>query len=138
MGPRISPGSEAPRRAWLLAAILAAAALAGGCSLRYEYGGAPFPVESFGRLKAGMSKAEVLGLLGPPDTLGLNLKGSVFVYRFHNEGDTGLEVSLYYASARVESSDRRTDRLLVFFDKSGRVADFAVGADGRQPSPQSR
>lgn len=84
------------------------------------------PKDRVAQLKAGMGKGDVLGLLGPPDTLTARIKGSLFIYRYHNEGDTGFRVSAYRAALELESLNRRTDRLLVFFDKKGRVTAYAV------------
>ncbi len=84
------------------------------------------PADLVARLEQGMSKVAVLELLGPPDTVGLRLQGSVFIYRYHNESDKGLKLSLVRASFQYETSDRRTARLVVFFDKKGLITDFAA------------
>ncbi|MFO7871531.1 MAG: outer membrane protein assembly factor BamE [Kiritimatiellia bacterium] len=84
------------------------------------------PADSVGMLEKGMSKAEVLELLGPPDTVGLRLEGSVFIYRYHNEEGKGLDVSATPGSFEYETLNRQTDRVVVFFDKKGIVTDSAV------------
>jgi outer membrane protein assembly factor BamE (lipoprotein component of BamABCDE complex) len=96
-----------------------------GCTIRQEFAGSIMPEEEMPQLRIGMAKEEVLSLLGPPDTVGLRLKGTLFIYRYHNEADTGVSLSFFQASMEFESSDRRTARLLVFFDKKGRVTAFA-------------
>lgn len=83
------------------------------------------PSEQYQRLQPGMSKAQVLDLLGPPDSAGLRLRGTVFVYRYQDQGDMGIQVSLFRASFAYDRSDRRTERLVVFFDKKGLVTEFA-------------
>ena len=115
----------------LLAALLILAGLGIGCSIRQEYGGSPLPVDDLPLLKRGMTKADVLTLLGPPDGLGLRLKGSVFIYRYAKGEEAGLQISAYQASLSYDTSDNRMDRVVVFFDKKGVVTEFGILAGTR-------
>ena len=110
-------------------------ALASGCTLSWEAVGSPLPREAVAKLKTGMSKAEVLEILGPPDVAGLRVGGSVFVYRYRNAEDAGLDISAFQASVSFDTTDLRTDRIAVLFDKRGIVAAFAVDAAGVSPPP---
>ncbi len=101
------------------------------CTLRRAWIGAPLPPERLASVAPGATKAEVLRTLGPPDTVGLRLDGSVFIYRYRSESDDGLSLSFFQASVEVDFENRRTDRVAVFFDKKGVVT--AVGAWGREP-----
>jgi outer membrane protein assembly factor BamE (lipoprotein component of BamABCDE complex) len=117
----VRPGGRAAAAA-LLACL---AALAGGCTIGREFVGSPLPVEALAHLRPGLSKPEVLDLLGPPDAAGLRLDGSVFIYRFQNEEGLGVDVSVFRASFSYDRTDRLTDRIVVFFDKKGLVKAFA-------------
>ena len=97
-----------------------------GCTMSRLYGGAPLPAEQVERLRRNMSKVEVLELLGPPDSLGRRLQGSVFIYRYRTGNNLGVEMSLGSTEFEYLSIDRKTDRLVVFFDKQGLVTDFAT------------
>ena len=108
----------------LATTCLALVVTAAGCSIGQEWVGSPLPEEQFQLLRQGMSKVEVLGLLGPPDTAGLRLNGSVFIYRYQSSDDMGIELSAFRTSVQYDRSDRRTDRLVVFFDKKGVVTEF--------------
>jgi hypothetical protein len=101
------------------------------CTIRQEYAGSPLPVDDLPLLKAGMTKAEVLGLLGPPDDMGLRLQGSVFIYRYAKGEAAGLSVSAYQASLKYDRSDSRMDRVVVFFDKRGVVTEIGILAGTR-------
>ncbi len=106
--------------------LLAAAFFLSGCTIRKMRSSSPVPEERIARLSAGMAKAQVLELLGPPDDAGLRMDGSVFIYRFHNKADKALELSFMQGSFNYEESDWRTHRVVVFFDKQGIVTDFAA------------
>ena len=58
-------------------------------------------------------------LLGPPDTVGLRLDGSIFIYRYRNTSAKQLEIKLSSTEFKYDSDDLRTARLVVFFDKKG-------------------
>lgn len=105
----------------LIAVVLALAGIS-GCTLGWEFHGARPEPEAVARLEPGMTKADVLKTLGPPDTVGLRMKGSVFIYRYVRSSDQGLSLNAYQASVSYDASDRRTTRLVVFFDKAGKLA----------------
>ena len=118
--------SERPRgrrAATLLPLALAACAIS-SCTFQQVFVGSPFPEETYGRLAAGMTQSEVMALLGPPDEIGLRLDGSAFTWRHQSESDTGLSVSVFQASLSYDYADRRTEKLVVLFDKRGRVTVF--------------
>ena len=122
-----------PRRAFILALGLASVILvAGACTIRQEFSGSPAPEDRVSKLQPALTKGYVLDLLGPPDTVAKRLKGSLFIYRYHNEGDTGFRVSVFRAALEFDTSDSRTDRLLVFFDKKGRVTHWALDREPTQ------
>ncbi|MHC4778247.1 MAG: outer membrane protein assembly factor BamE domain-containing protein [Planctomycetota bacterium] len=73
-------------------------------------------------VRTGMTKADVLETIGPPDTMGLRLDGSVFIYRYRDSGGEGVNLSLMQASISYEASRKRTRRVVIFFDKKGIVS----------------
>jgi outer membrane protein assembly factor BamE (lipoprotein component of BamABCDE complex) len=97
------------------------------CTLSYVSEGTPLNRAQKDLLRPGMNKARVLALLGPPNDMGLRMKGSIFIYRYHDESEEAVKVSAYQASVSYKSSRSSTDRLVVLFDKKGRVT--AVGID---------
>jgi outer membrane protein assembly factor BamE (lipoprotein component of BamABCDE complex) len=99
------------------------------------YVGTPLDEEAVRLVRPGMTKAEVLELLGPPDTPGLRLDGTVFIYRYQDEGERGLRLSLMQASVKYESTDRLTHRVVVFFDKKGIVTGVGRDHPGQGPGP---
>lgn len=119
-----SPGTDRrPGRLWIAApaALLCLCLFVPACTLSYVYEGAPLPADAARVLRHGMTKAQVLSIFGPPDLMGLRLDGSVFVYRYRHESEAGFRLSAFQASVSYDASDARTDRLVVFFDKRGRV-----------------
>ena len=96
-------------------------ALLCACTLKRDFVGAPKSTEAVRLIRTGMTKADVLEIIGPPDAMGLRLDGSVFIYRYRDAGGEGLKVSIMQASIAYEASRRRTSRVVVFFDKKGYV-----------------
>jgi len=118
-------------RARLAAALLAAAAVA-GCTISTEHGGGLLTPAQLERLAASGTKAEVLERVGPPVDVGLQLDGSVFIYRSRREELENLNLSFFQVTFDYETIDRRTDRLVVFFDKTGRKTGYGLDtATGR-------
>lgn len=113
------PGSEGPRR-WLAAALLLLLLAASGCTIRREFDGETLTRAQLEALAQATTKAEVLERVGPPMDVGLQLGGSVFVYRYRWEEADDLNLSFFRASFAYETTERRTSRLLVLFDKQGR------------------
>jgi outer membrane protein assembly factor BamE (lipoprotein component of BamABCDE complex) len=113
------------RHRTLILLCIAAALVAGSCTLKWEFVGTPVPRARIAELAPGMPKREVLNLLGPPDTVGLRMDGSVFIYRFRSETEDSLKLSAFQASFSYDATVRRTERVVVFFDKKGRLTDFA-------------
>jgi len=90
-----------------------------GCTISNEFDGERPTVAQLEALVAARTKAEVLEQVGPPAEVGLQLDGSVFVYRLRFEEDDDLSLSFFRASFDYSSIDRRVQRLAVFFDKQG-------------------
>lgn len=115
-----------PRRlgppAWC--AALGAALAAGGCTFTSITTGDPLTPAAARRIAAGDSKAAVLAELGAPDSMGRLPGGSWFEYAFSVEDGDQLDLSLLQASASWATTDTRTDRLFVRFDRTGRVTEI--------------
>lgn len=107
---------------WRCALTLAIAALAltSGCTIRREWDIDTIDPERLALLSEANTKAEVLEKVGPPNSVGIQLDGSVFVYRARIEEIEDLNLSAFQASFDYQVTDRRTARLLVLFDKQGR------------------
>ena len=108
-----------PRRC-VLSLALALFALTSGCTIRREWDVDTLDPERIALLGEANTKAEVLEKVGPPNSVGIQLDGSVFVYRARIEEIENLNLSAFQASFDYQVTDRRTARLLVLFDKQGR------------------
>jgi hypothetical protein len=116
------------RRALL--AALVAVLLVSGCTIRREYDVDILDLERLQLLESANDKAAVLEQVGPPHSVGIQLDGSVFVYRTRIAEVESLNLSAFRASFDYETTDRRTARLIVLFDKQGRKV--GQGFDGAQ------
>lgn len=108
------------RWAWLWVWVLA------GCTITREYQGGELGLIELTRLRRAQTKAEVLTQVGPPDEVGLQLEGSVFIYRVRREDYENLNLNVFQATFDYEETDRRTDRMVVFFDKDGNKTGFGL------------
>ncbi len=116
-----------PRAACLLLLLLLA-----GCTIRREYDGETLDRAQLERLAAAKTKAEVLTHVGPPTDIGLQLEGSVFVYRLRLEEADDLKLSFFNAAVSYQVTDRRVARLLVLFDKQGRKTGYGFDRAGQE------
>jgi outer membrane protein assembly factor BamE (lipoprotein component of BamABCDE complex) len=107
----------------LLPLVLAACV---GCTISREYDGQQLGPEQLEALANVETKAEVLEQVGPPEDMGLLQDGSVFIYRFRREALENLNLQFFRATFDYESTDRRTDRLVVLFDKRGQVTGYGL------------
>jgi len=117
----------------LIPLLLCALLAGGGCTMRREYDVDTLDLERLEVLQDAGTKAEVLERVGPPHSVGLQLEGSVFVYRTNIEKSESLNLSAFRASFDYQTTDRRTARLIVLFDKQGRKVgqgfDSAAGSE---------
>lgn len=97
-----------------------------GCTIGREFVGGQLGVQQLEQLGRLETKAEVLEVLGPPNDMGLQLRESVFLYRVRREEAENLNLSFFRASFDYQQVDRRTDRLIVFFDKQGRITRYGL------------
>jgi len=116
-----------------------------GCALGTLEDGEPLP-PSVSSLRTGMTRGEVLDLLGPPlefqrpELVGALLKGGlppetvdasaailddVFSYRY-THGDLRIVSLILFTWIDV---DVKSDDVVIFFDDAGRVSDFATRFD---------
>lgn len=108
----------------VVCALLAAAL--GGCTFtRVTLGEAVDPAAA-AALAPGVSKAEVIERLGPPDAVALERGGSAFEYLYTKTRGRNLDVSLFRASFEWDEARKKVDRLRVSFDAEGRVRAVAV------------
>lgn len=99
-------------------------ALSTGCTITFEENLETLSPGQLAKLAEAETKIEVLETVGPPVDVGLQLTGSVFVYRANREVTRSLNLSAFQASFDYEEEDRRTERLLVLFDKQGKVTGY--------------
>lgn len=111
------------RAAGVVASLVLALA---GCTITREFDGEEPTVDQLHALVEARTKAEVLDEVGPPEAIGLRMDGSVFVYRFRFEEQDSLNASFFNASFDYDTTDRRVQRLAVFFDKRGRKTGFGL------------
>lgn len=111
-----------------VAAMLLAGALcgAGGCTYIVIEQGTPLRPADALQIARGDAKAEVLAALGAPSSMGVFAGGSWFEYTFRVTDTDQLDVSFLQASGSWASTEVRQDRLLVRFDRTGRVTDIGV------------
>ncbi|MHC5019144.1 MAG: outer membrane protein assembly factor BamE domain-containing protein [Planctomycetota bacterium] len=110
---------------FLLAAALALG-LGSGCTYIVIEQGTPLRPSDARRITHGDAKAEVLETLGAPSAMGHFPGGSWFEYSFRVTDTDQLDVSFLQASGSWASTEVRSDRLLVRFDRTGRVLDIGV------------
>jgi outer membrane protein assembly factor BamE (lipoprotein component of BamABCDE complex) len=112
-------------RAFAIAGILALGlGSAGGCTYIVIAQGDPLRPADALRIERGDTKARVLTELGAPTTMGIFPGGSWFEYAFRVQDTDQIDLSLLQASGSWATTDIRTDRLLVQFDRTGRVLDI--------------
>lgn len=119
------------RRAWVCVAAWALALA--GCTISREYVGGQLGEQQLKQLQELETKGEVLEILGPPNDMGLQPRESVFIYRVRREAADNLNLSFFRASFDYEEIDRRTDRLIVFFDKQGRITRYGLDLASEEP-----
>jgi outer membrane protein assembly factor BamE (lipoprotein component of BamABCDE complex) len=123
-----------PRSSWRARVAAALVVCAGaGCTIEREYAGESLTPERMEVLTTARTKAEVLERFGPPMDMGIQLDGSVFIYRLNWEANDDLSLALFQANFDYTVTDQRTDRLIVLFDKQGNKTgqglDLAVSAE---------
>lgn len=107
------------RRVASLCLTLALGLTVAGCTMSREFDGDVLTADAITQLASATTKAQVLTSVGPPNDVGLQLNGSVFIYRYRYEELDNLNLSFFRASFDYTAVDRRTARLVVFFDKRG-------------------
>lgn len=100
-----------------------------GCTLSRLQIGHPLDAKSVGLVAAGQLTGEVLDRLGPPDRVTLVLGESIFEYFYLEETDRQLELSLFQASFDYEQTWLKADRLVIRFDREGRVRDYGINLE---------
>lgn len=132
----------------LLACALLAAPLGGCVSIGRQYDGTPLPLEKLDQVKLGAStRQDVLAVFGAPSlvqrreieglisglagryqgedlTLRLDpaLFNDVYVYEYRRVNRLGVLTGI----VNYVRSDEKSDRIVFFFDREGRVAGFGV------------
>lgn len=114
-----------------------ALSLLAGCTIGREFVGGQLGKQQLEQLRELRTKAEVLEVLGPPNDMGLQLRESVFLYRVRREAAENLNLSFFRASFDYEQIDRRTDRLIVFFDKQGGITRYGLDLASEEPDEEA-
>lgn len=99
-------------------------ALTTGCTLTWEEDFENLSEVQLANLAVAETKVDVLETVGPPVDVGLQLNGSVFIYRARREETVNLNLSYFNASFDYQKEERRTERLIVLFDKRGKVTAY--------------
>jgi outer membrane protein assembly factor BamE (lipoprotein component of BamABCDE complex) len=109
----------------LIAVMLLCAALGGCTRTRILFGNPVQPAEA-AAIVPGVSKAEVLTRLGPPDRVEVEPGGSAFEYLYSRAAERSLDVSIFQSSFNYEEARLNVDRLRVGFDATGAVRYVSV------------
>jgi hypothetical protein len=111
-----------------------------GCTLGRWYVGSPLLEDPRGFLIIGATpKAEVLSRLGPPNRILRQKSGDVFVYHHDQRNTSELEITEPFFTRLTlfqwEKVQDKSDRLMVFFDRDGKVSAFGYrqGREELQP-----
>ena len=105
--------------------VVAAAVLClGGCTINREYSSETLTQEQLDAVAVAKTKSEVLKTVGPPLDMGIQLNGSVFIYRAAHRELENLNLSAFQGSFDYEEEETRTERLTIFFDKKGNVTGY--------------
>ena len=107
----------------ILRLLLAAALLltVGACTRSRITLGSPVQPDEAAGIVPGLSKAAVLGRLGPPDYIDFETGGSAFEYLYSREQGRNLDVSIFQGSFSYDEVRLQVDRLRVSFDAAGTV-----------------
>ena len=95
-----------------------------GCTINREYSSETLTQEQLDAVAVAKTKSEVLVTVGPPLDMGIQLNGSVFIYRAARRELDNLNLSAFQGSFDYEEEETRTERLTVFFDKKGNVTGY--------------
>ena len=120
-------------RVTLALALLALLALAPGCTRSRITLGSPVAPEEAASIGLGVTKAEVLVRLGPPDRVEIETGGSAFEYLYSRAAGRTLKVSLSQASFTYDEARQQVDRLRVGFDRDGAVRYVGLVPAGSTP-----
>lgn len=100
-------------------------ALIGGCAYKAEVRqGAPLPEDAINKLRAGMSKDEVIALLGAPQSERL-FRDNIWLY-YHKRRTAGFSPVVSVVSVEV------------IFGDDGKVGEFRVLIDDRPAQEQQQ
>jgi outer membrane protein assembly factor BamE (lipoprotein component of BamABCDE complex) len=105
-------------RALVVALVLSMAA---ACTRTRITFGNPVQPGDAEAIVAGLSKADVLIRLGPPDHVELEIGGSAFEYLYSHAATRALNVSLLQSRFSYDEVRSQVDRLRVSFDSAGTV-----------------
>ncbi len=106
--------------------ILAVVITAAGCTRARITLGRPVLPADAAAIVLGLSKATVLGRLGPPDHVENEPGGSAFEYLYSHSAERGIDVKLLQASFSYDEARHRVERLRVSFDENGNVRHVGV------------
>lgn len=109
-----------------LAALITVLSLAGGCTLSRVRLGQPVTADQAARIEEGSGKATILHLLGPPDQVAVEAGGTVFEYLYRQQRGRELEITVFRASFTYQEAYSHADRLVVRFDREGRVREYGI------------
>lgn len=112
---------------WLFSLLLGLTLF--GCTLSRLQIGHPLDASSARLVEAGQLTAEVLERLGPPDRVTLILGEPIFEYFYREELDRELELSFFQANFDYEQVWQKADRLVIRFDRDGRVRDYGINLE---------
>ena len=95
-----------------------------GCTINREFSSETLTQEQLDAVAVAKTKSEVLQTVGPPLDMGVQLNGSVFIYRAAHRELDNLNLSAFQGSFDYEEQETRTERLTIFFDKKGKVTGY--------------
>jgi hypothetical protein len=98
--------------------------------------GKPVLAEDAAAIVPGVSKAVVLGRLGPPDRIAVEPGGSMFEYLYSRQAERALDVSLFQARFSYDEARLQVERLRVSFDAAGAVRYVGIVPAEAPAAPQ--
>ena len=114
--------------------VVAVLLCSSGCTINREYSTETLTQEQLDAVAVAKTKVEVLKTVGPPLDMGIQLNGSVFIYRAAQRDLDNLNLSAFQGSFDYEEEETRTERLTIFFDKKGNV--IGHGFDMAKDKPE--
>jgi outer membrane protein assembly factor BamE (lipoprotein component of BamABCDE complex) len=116
-----------------LSIVFLAAQLCTGCTITRLYGGVQLRGDPAQIVAGESTRADVLRILGPPDSIEHQVWGDAFIYRYRQVNSSSITIDDFFFTGQTLFSYSRTfdnsDTLVVLFDFDGIVNAIAADRD---------